>query len=946
MIAFLILVLSVVAIVLLVKVGRLKQRLEDAEMRQRDTIARVYALELRQEARPAPVSPPPPPPVVAEPVPSPVEAPVPPPPPPAVEPRPVFEPPPAPEPVAAPGATWGERMREKMQGEEWEAVVGGSWLNKLGVLVTVVGLALFLSYSLSHMGPAGRVAAGYTLGLAMLGSGVALERRPRYLIYGRGLIGGGWAAVYFTSYAAHALDAARVIPDPRAGAVLLAVVSAAMVVHAMRYRSQTVTGLAYFVGFITLSITPVTAFSVAALVPLAASLAYLSFRFSWNRIAIGGAMGTYVVFLVNAARSTGGSLAAAQTLLVVYWLVFESLDIADAARRLDRRGVMYALSPLNAVWFLVASATVWAHSQPANIYKLWFLAMGLYLAATAVRARVRPPSGFAPQIGPLVRFWAGGYEGALTLAAGLAVAALSQYTEGLKLSLCLLGVAELLFLAGVFLKERYPRDLGSVLCALPVARLVLVHLDDSTRGVVLSRNLLRWTPLAALSAAVFYLNRALRPARVYFGYVAAALVALILGYEMPREYIGPAWVLLAGVLFEFGLDRARRDFRYQAYGAGAAGFVALASVSVFGVGIIAPRPDWAPQLAALVMLYGAAARLMAFRPETLSEGERGAVRNVLSAAGSVMLATLAWNVLPPELVAVAWALEGLLLVELGFALRIPFLGYQGHIAGAFTFGRLFVANFTGTGATGVVSHRVLTVLPIIVLHYYLWKRLREQGQTSLCRAYLYTAAFLAFVLMRFELGRVFTVTGWSLFALVLLALGLRYRLDDLRWQSYLLSIGAFIRSWNTNFYIPESLGGWRMRVLTGAIVIACFYAGEFVCPRRAVDRIGARARVMFSLLATLLLAVLLFYEVSGALLTVAWGLEGVALMVAGFSLRERSMRLSGLTLLGVCIGKLFFYDLRRLDTPHRILSFILLGLFLLGVSWIYTRFRDEVRRYL
>ena len=103
---------------------------------------------------------------------------------------------------------------------------------------------------------------------------------------------------------------------------------------------------------------------------------------------------------------------------------------------------------------------------------------------------------------------------------------------------------------------------------------------------------------------------------------------------------------------------------------------------------------------------------------------------------------------------------------------------------------------------------------------------------------------------------------------------------------------------------------------------------------------------MFSLLATVLLAVLLHYEVSGALLTVAWGMEGVALMLAGFSLRERAMRLSGLTLLAVCIGKLFFHDLRHLDTPHRILSFILLGLFLLGVSWIYTRFRDAIRRYL
>jgi hypothetical protein len=844
------------------------------------------------------------------------------------------------------GPTWSERLRERVQGEEWEAVVGGNWLNKLGVLVTVIGLALFLSYSLSHMGPAGRVGVGYALGLAMLGTGVVLERRPRYLVYGRGLIGGGWAAVYFTTYAAHALAAARVITDPRAGAALLAAVAAAMVVHALRYRSQTVAGLAYFVGFITLTITPVTAFSLAALVPLAGSLVYLAHRFSWHRMAVGGVVATYGVFLVNAARSSGGSLAAAESVLVVYWLLFEGLDLMDAARRAGHRGVMYALSPLNAIWFLVASAAVWTHSQPAHMYKLWFLSAGLYLAATAIRARVRPPSSFASEAGTFDRFRAGGYEGALTLASGLAVAALFQFTEGLRLSLYLLGVAELLFIAGVVMKQAYPRNLGSLLGALPVLRLAALHLDDSARTVMLSRNLLLWTPLAALSAGVFYLNRALRPARSYFGYAAAALVVAILGYEVPREYIGPAWVLFAGVLFEFGLDRARRDFRYQAYGVGLAGLAVLTLVNVCGVGIASPRPDWAPQLVALAMLSGAAARLIAFRPEVLPEGEGGIVRDVLSAAASAMLATLAWNVLPAELVAVAWALEGLLLVELGFGLRIPFLAHQGHAVGAAAFARLFLANFTGTGVTGVFSHRVLTVLPVVVLHYYLWKRLRDQGRTKLSRVYLYTAAFLGAVLMRFEFGQVFTVTGWSVFALALLALGVRRGDPDLRWQGYMLAIAAFIRSWNTNFYIPESLGGWRMRVLTGAIVIACFCASQFLCPRRAAGRMDGRARVMFSLLATVLLAVLLHYEVSGALLTVAWGMEGVALMLAGFSLRERTMRLSGLTLLAVCIGKLFFHDLRHLDTPHRILSFILLGLFLLGVSWIYTRFRDAIRRYL
>jgi uncharacterized membrane protein len=48
----------------------------------------------------------------------------------------------------------------------------------------------------------------------------------------------------------------------------------------------------------------------------------------------------------------------------------------------------------------------------------------------------------------------------------------------------------------------------------------------------------------------------------------------------------------------------------------------------------------------------------------------------------------------------------------------------------------------------------------------------------------------------------------------------------------------------------------------------------------------------------------------------------------------------------ICVIKLFLYDLRKLETVTRILSFILLGLILVVVSWMYTRFRDRIQRYL
>jgi hypothetical protein len=105
-------------------------------------------------------------------------------------------------------------------------------------------------------------------------------------------------------------------------------------------------------------------------------------------------------------------------------------------------------------------------------------------------------------------------------------------------------------------------------------------------------------------------------------------------------------------------------------------------------------------------------------------------------------------------------------------------------------------------------------------------------------------------------------------------------------------------------------------------------------------------RLGLSLLALLLLTTIVYFEVSGSYRTVVWGMEGVALLTAGLGMRERTLRLEGLFLLLACILKLFLYDLRNLETIYRILSFIVLGIILLGVSWIYTRFRDRLQQYL
>jgi uncharacterized membrane protein len=74
-------------------------------------------------------------------------------------------------------------------------------------------------------------------------------------------------------------------------------------------------------------------------------------------------------------------------------------------------------------------------------------------------------------------------------------------------------------------------------------------------------------------------------------------------------------------------------------------------------------------------------------------------------------------------------------------------------------------------------------------------------------------------------------------------------------------------------------------------------------------------------------------------LSLIWGIHAGILIVLGFWRRIQGIRWFGLGFLGLVILKVFLYDLSSLSTPYRILSFVVLGVILLGISWLYQRYK-------
>ncbi|UZD41608.1 DUF2339 domain-containing protein [Capnocytophaga ochracea] len=77
-------------------------------------------------------------------------------------------------------------------------------------------------------------------------------------------------------------------------------------------------------------------------------------------------------------------------------------------------------------------------------------------------------------------------------------------------------------------------------------------------------------------------------------------------------------------------------------------------------------------------------------------------------------------------------------------------------------------------------------------------------------------------------------------------------------------------------------------------------------------------------------------------LTILWGGYAILLVVLGIFKRKKYQRISGIILVGFTLLKLFFYDTTHLDTLHKTIVFVLLGILLLIASFLYNKYTKEI----
>ncbi len=218
-----------------------------------------------------------------------------------------------------------------------EETLGTNWLNKLGIIILVVGVALFGIYELGALGPLGKVGISYLASAFLLVGGIFLEKNERYRLLGRTGIGGGWALFFFSTFAIYHVAAMHVLDSLTLDCILMLAVAIAMAAHTLRYRSQFVTGLAFLLGFPTVALSQDTVYSLSAGVVLAIGLVSIVLKMGWFELEVFGILSSYLNHLYWLYRILGIEGAhgrhfeeyhASLLLLFFYWLIFRISYIA------------------------------------------------------------------------------------------------------------------------------------------------------------------------------------------------------------------------------------------------------------------------------------------------------------------------------------------------------------------------------------------------------------------------------------------------------------------------------------------------------------------------------------------------------------------------------------------------------------------------------------------
>lgn len=888
-------------------------------------------------------------------------------------PEPVISPSQQPSPhISAPVLTKSEPEPQAQPRAGLEEILGTNWLNKIGISILVLGLAFFLAYQLQNLGPGGKVLLGVTLSVVMIALGVRYESSERYRILARASAAGGWALLYFVSYAVYHVAATHIIDSRELDFFLMLTVAAAIVAYSLRHRSQATTVLALVLSYLTVGIHHTSFYSLAASVVLAVTVVTLALRMSWFALELLGILATYfnhvlwlwpVIEALGPKRVEFPEYHTSILLLAFYWLLFRFSYIYRKVSN-DNEESLSAASAL-ANGFCLLAVLKYQSVHPEWTFAALIALGAVELGLSILAARRRRPAFIV----------------LATLGSVLLVAAIPFRYSGSNLSLLWLAAAEAFLLAGVFIREVVFRRIGMITLAVVAGQMIL-----DTGASLLELRLSNASaavpdyPMAVLfaaGAALSYVNShwvRVRWRELFqhefdlglargFTYIGGLLALLAAWFAWPGMWTAVAWAVLALLLNFIAQQVSQPPLAMQGNLVAVLAIVRLITLNLFST------EQWHGFSMRLETVGATALLLYAAAPfARTADGEEGGAWSLFTAAytwaASILVGVLMWDEMPTANVALGWMVLGIVLLEIGLQLKAGFLRWQGYAALGASFFQLFLADMDLPATAGFLSPRAARVLPLAAAYFYAEWRLRLGRKSSRDSDLVPASTMFSFfggiavaALLYFELAPSWVAAGWAAIALAMIALATALKHRDYLRQSSLWAGAVAFRAVTYNFFLPSYSKGpfWlSQQYYVGTAIALLFAALPFSFLLRKSEfgsqdsgfPLDRHPEQVFFFVPFGLLTALIGLQSTHGRLTVNWGMEGLAVFLLALLVGERSFRLSGLGLLLLCVVKIFLIDVWGLDPQSRYITLIVLGAALLLVSFLYTRHKEKFQRYL
>ncbi|MBP9770530.1 DUF2339 domain-containing protein [Candidatus Gracilibacteria bacterium] len=230
-----------------------------------------------------------------------------------------------------------------------------------------------------------------------------------------------------------------------------------------------------------------------------------------------------------------------------------------------------------------------------------------------------------------------------------------------------------------------------------------------------------------------------------------------------------------------------------------------------------------------------------------------------------------------------------------------------------------------------------------LISFALYVFTRHLGKDLLRFAYLALSLLFLTQSIRLNLNSQWITIGWALEAVFLGYIGVLLDIKMLRVASYIVAFFAASKAFFTDLNLLD--GSQRLEAIL--IPAVSFYSfGIYAAIKKFFKSEEDFLVNLYNFYPIILVAGLLAQELESFYISIGWAVLAMAITAIGFILKQKSLRLPGIMLFALTILKVFAYDTGNLSPLYRMMSFLVLGVILLLVSFAYNKYKDKLKDIL